>query len=134
MTLLVFVDYLEPDEHVHESQPSQRPPSGTIPDGAYTEIPVNAMDNPEYFDGPLGGGKPLPPDPRTNVNLNNNIDDLGSLKNPKEAAVGAAPRLRKIGPGNSTENADSYINTDYDHLSDQTPFTSYINPRSESMV
>ena len=105
------------------------------------------MDNPEYFDGlvPTGGGipqvgKPLPPDPRTN--LNNNIEAMDPLlgKTGKEAAAtanSAAPRLQKLG-GHSNEAADSYINTDYpDHLGNhtgaQTPLA-YMNPRSESAV
>ena len=143
----VFVDYLEPDQHVRESQPSG-PGAGTKPEESYSEIPDNALDNPEYFAGPLGGGlgmgggKPLPPDPRTTSVNNNNIDDpaLGV----KEAA---APRLRKLGPptpmppsagsADPSNPADTYINTDYDHLGNHaqshTPL-SYINPRSESMV
>ena len=147
---MLFVDYLEPEEHVHESQPTSGVSQGqpcSIPEESYMEIPVNALDNPEYFDGPLGGvcisrgegqgGKPLPPDPRTNLNLNNNIEvDHGNFKNSKEA-VEDAPRLRKVAlGGNSDENTDSYINTDYDHLgnrSEQAPFT-YINPRTESTV
>ena len=150
----MFVDYLEPDQHVRESQPSglgagiRSPPSGAKPEDSYSEIPDNALDNPEYFAGPLGGGlgmgggKPLPPDPRTTT-VNNNIDD--PAVGVKEAA---APRLRKLGgpptpmapnagSADASNTADTYINTDYDHLGNHTQShtpLSYINPRSESTV
>ena len=138
----MFADYLEPDQHVRVSQLSG-PGAGTKPKESYSEIPDNALDNPEYFAGPLGGGlgmgggKPLPPDPRTTSVNNNNIDDPAL----KEAA---APRLQKLGPptpsagsADASNPDDTYINTDYDHpgnnAQSHTPL-SYINPRSESTV
>ncbi len=123
-----------------KQQQSVAPPGG--------QDEVNALDNPEYFDGPLvstvpppSGGlnpsnKPLPPDPRTN--LNNNIEaDHSAFKTSKGAAagVGGAPVLQKLGQGHTEDASDAYINTDYDHLghSTATPLN-YLNPRSESAV
>ncbi len=145
MGLASVADYLDPE--LDSSGPGSHKPSSRLQNNP-DELPLGtAMDNPEYFDGlvPTGGGipqvgKPLPPDPRTN--LNNNIEAMDPLlgKTGKEAAAtanSAAPRLQKLG-GHSNEAADSYINTDYpDHLGNhtgaQTPLA-YMNPRSESAV
>ena len=130
LALIFASDYLEPEEHVTESAPSLTGPAPNAPTEGYLEIAPNAIDNPEYFDGPVIG-KPLPPDPRTNNNNNNPMDKLSQGAGEKTTA----PRLQKLNPTGAPDSQDSYINTDYDHLGnrEQKPLV-FLNPRNETTI